>query len=129
MVLIFYRTVLVDAGRDRYRRRHSTYEVNTDSRDVALGVGVVCESEQQTRLSDTRVADQEELEEVVVSVQEMCERRLKGFVIGTAATTVELLRGVATCGWIVLWSNKSVYRLQIDRRSREERRRHTTRGS
>lgn len=47
--------------------RKITYEVNADGRDVALGVGVIGESQQQTRLSDTRVTDQEELEEVVVS--------------------------------------------------------------
>jgi hypothetical protein len=44
------------------------YEVNTDGGDVALGVGVVCESEQQAGLADARVSDQEELEEVIVSV-------------------------------------------------------------
>jgi len=44
----------------------SDFEVNTNGGDVALGVGVICESEQQTRLSDTGVTDEEKLEEVVV---------------------------------------------------------------
>jgi hypothetical protein len=42
-------------------------EVNTDGGDVGLGVGVVGESKEKTRLSDTGVSDEEELEEVVVS--------------------------------------------------------------
>jgi hypothetical protein len=44
-----------------------TYKVNTDGGDVGLGVGVIGESQQQTRLSNTGVTDEEELEEVVVS--------------------------------------------------------------
>lgn len=36
-------------------------EVDTDGRDVALGVGVVGESQEETRLANTRVTDQEEL--------------------------------------------------------------------
>ena len=47
----------------------STHKVDTDGRDVALGVCVVGETEEQARLSDTRVTDEEELEEVVVSVR------------------------------------------------------------
>ena len=47
-----------------------TYEVNTDGGDVRLGVGVVSETQQQTRFSNTRVTDEEKLEEVVVSVRE-----------------------------------------------------------
>lgn len=43
-----------------------TYEVNTDGGDVALGVGIVGEPKQQAGLSDARVADKQELEEVVV---------------------------------------------------------------
>lgn len=33
-----------------------------DGRDVALGVGVIGESQQQTGFADTRVADEEELQ-------------------------------------------------------------------
>lgn len=36
-------------------------EIYADGRDVRLGVGVVCEPEEQARLADARVADQEEL--------------------------------------------------------------------
>lgn len=61
----------------------STYEVNADGRDVALSVGVVGESEQQTRLSDTGVTDQKELEKVVVSVESLYERHvLRGSLSG-----------------------------------------------
>jgi hypothetical protein len=45
-----------------------TYEVDTDGGDVGLCVGIVGESQQQARLPDTRVSDEQELEEVVVSV-------------------------------------------------------------
>lgn len=44
-----------------------THEINTDGGDVGLSVGIVSESEEETRLSNTRVPDKEELEEVVVS--------------------------------------------------------------
>jgi hypothetical protein len=45
-----------------------THEVDADSRDVALSVCVVGETEEQAGLSDTRVTDEQKLEEVVVSV-------------------------------------------------------------
>lgn len=44
------------------------YEVDTDCGDVGLGVCVVGESQQQARLSNTGVTDEEQLEEVVVSM-------------------------------------------------------------
>jgi hypothetical protein len=44
-----------------------TYEVDTNGRDVGLGVCVIGESQQQARLSNTRVTDKQKLEEVVVS--------------------------------------------------------------
>jgi hypothetical protein len=48
--------------------RVATHKINTNSRDVALRVRVIGESEQQARLADARVSDQEQLEEVVVSI-------------------------------------------------------------
>lgn len=45
-----------------------TYEINTDGRDIAFGVGVIGKSEKKARLSDARITDKQELEEVVVSV-------------------------------------------------------------
>jgi len=42
------------------------FKVDADSGDVALSVGVVRKSKQQTRLSDTRVSDKEKLEKVIV---------------------------------------------------------------
>ena len=47
--------------------RDLTYEINTNRGDVGLGVGVVSETEQETRLSYTGVTDEEKLEEIVVS--------------------------------------------------------------
>lgn len=52
----------------RQRGRSETHEVDTDCRDVALCVCVVGETEEQAGLSNTRVTDEEELEEVVVSI-------------------------------------------------------------
>lgn len=41
-------------------------EVDADGRDVRLCVGVVGKAEEEARLADARVADEEELEEEVV---------------------------------------------------------------
>jgi len=41
-------------------------EVDADRADVALGVGVVGEAQEQARLADAGVADQHELEHVIV---------------------------------------------------------------
>lgn len=84
MVLIFYEGLSVRGQWESMARKGvSTYEVNADGRDVALSVGVVGESEQQTRLSDTGVTDQKELEEVVVSVESLYERHvLRGSLSG-----------------------------------------------
>jgi hypothetical protein len=48
-------------------KQDSTYEVDADRGDVGLGVGVIGKSQEQARLSDARVSDKEEFEEVVVS--------------------------------------------------------------
>ena len=45
------------------------YEVHTDRGDERLCESVVCKAEQQRRLSDTRITDEEELEEVVTEIQ------------------------------------------------------------
>lgn len=44
-----------------------THKIDTDGRDVGLGVGVIGESQKQARLSNTGISDEEELEEIVVS--------------------------------------------------------------
>lgn len=44
-----------------------TYEVDTNGRDVGLCVGVIGESQEEARLSNTGITDEEKLEEVVVS--------------------------------------------------------------
>ncbi len=46
----------------------AAYKVDTDRGDVRLGVRVIGEPQEQARLSDARVADEEELEQVVVSM-------------------------------------------------------------
>jgi len=46
----------------------STYEVNTDSRNVAFRVGVISKTEQQAGLSNTGVSDEEKLKKVIVSI-------------------------------------------------------------
>lgn len=50
----------------RLRSAAADLEVDTDGGDVALGVGVISESQQQTRLAHARIADQKQLEQVVV---------------------------------------------------------------
>ena len=40
-------------------------EVDADGRDVGLGVGVVGEPKEQTRLSNAGVANQEQLEQII----------------------------------------------------------------
>mmetsp|Transcript_2244 Transcript_2244/g.6664 ORF Transcript_2244/g.6664 Transcript_2244/m.6664 type:complete len:231 (+) Transcript_2244:224-916(+) len=41
-------------------------EIDADGGDVAVRVGIICEAEQQTRLADTGITDEEQLEQVVV---------------------------------------------------------------
>jgi len=60
------------------------FKVHADGGDVALGVGVIGKSEQQTRLSNTRISDKEELEEIVV------------------------FRGDHGCGWVLLRARKGL---------------------
>jgi len=50
------------------RRGTAPYEVDTDSGDVGFGIGVVGEAKEQAGLADTGVTDEQQLEEVVVSV-------------------------------------------------------------
>jgi hypothetical protein len=84
-----------------------TYEVDTDGGDVALGVGVVCEPEKQARLSDTGVADEEELEKVVVSgrrasarlgggsmPKETARQTVRGTLGNTVSQTLRARRGL-----------------------------------
>lgn len=47
------------------RQHSSTHKVHPDRRDVTLRVGVIGEPQQQTRLSHTRVSDQQQLKQVV----------------------------------------------------------------
>lgn len=56
----------------------ATYEVDADSGDVGLSVGVVCESQEQTGLSNTGISDKEELEEVIVSGRIHVSIRMSG---------------------------------------------------
>lgn len=45
----------------------TTYEIDTDCRNVRFRVGVIGKSKEQARLSNTRISDEEELEEIIVS--------------------------------------------------------------
>ena len=47
----------------------SAYKIDTNGGNVGLGVGIVGKSEEQAGLSNTGISDEEELKEVVVSVQ------------------------------------------------------------
>jgi hypothetical protein len=51
-----------------YNKAH-TYEIDTDSRDVGLRVCVVGKSQKQAGLSNSRISDKEELEQVIVSAR------------------------------------------------------------
>jgi hypothetical protein len=42
-----------------------TYKVNTDRRDVRLRVGIIGKPEQETRFTNTRISDEQELEQVI----------------------------------------------------------------
>lgn len=50
-------------------RKSDAYKVDADCGDVGLGVGVIGKSQEQTRLSNTGVTDEEELEEIIVSAR------------------------------------------------------------
>lgn len=58
-----------------YSATSETYEVNADCRDVAFGVGIISETKQQARLSNTGVTDEEQFEEVIVSISMVRQRR------------------------------------------------------
>lgn len=51
----------VDLGLSAACMRHEISRTHTNGRDVALGVGVVGETEKKTRLADTGVTDKEKL--------------------------------------------------------------------
>ena len=55
--------------KSRGKRGTQTYEIDSDGGDVGLGVGIIGETQQQARLSNTGVTDKQKLEEVVVSVR------------------------------------------------------------
>jgi len=44
---------------------NNTYEIDTNSRDVALGVGIVSKTEQKTRLSNSRIANKQKLKQII----------------------------------------------------------------
>lgn len=46
-----------------------TYEVYTDCGNIGFRVGVIRETKEQARLSNTGISDEEKLEKVVVSVE------------------------------------------------------------
>ena len=52
-----------------------THEVDADGRDVALCVCVVSKAQQEARLADTGVTDEDKLEDVVVLLRTAREER------------------------------------------------------
>ena len=65
IVLIFYIQIIINLiESEKYQNR--AYKVDSDGGDVALRVRIVCESQQQTGLPHSRVADQQKFKEVVV---------------------------------------------------------------
>jgi hypothetical protein len=51
----------------RTHAMHGTYEVDADGGDVALCVGVVRKTQEQARLADAGIADQQKFEQVVAA--------------------------------------------------------------
>merc|ERR1719326_1363726 len=49
------------------------FEVDADGGDVALRVGVIGKAQQEARLADARVADEHELENVIVFLSHFCQ--------------------------------------------------------
>ncbi|KAJ8564111.1 hypothetical protein ON010_g7232 [Phytophthora cinnamomi] len=64
------RTIRLLNGADRGRPCLGTHKVHANGRDVALRIRVVGETQQQTRLADARVTDQQQLEQVVTVAEE-----------------------------------------------------------
>lgn len=54
-----------------------TYKVHTDGGDVAFCVGVIGKAQQQAGLPNAGVSDEEQLEQVIVSVWRSVERNRK----------------------------------------------------
>ena len=93
-----------------------TYEVDADGGDVGLGIGVVGESQEKARLSNTGVTDEEQLEEVVVSVRvggqlglvRFVEHLAKlGFGSGAKARRRVLMKRHDGGGGVVIGSNEN----------------------
>ena len=70
MVRIFCKQKVQNKQKKKKEKRATTYKVDTDRADVALGVGVIRETQKQAGLADTRVTDQQELEEEVAAPKE-----------------------------------------------------------
>jgi len=45
--------------------RRETYEIYADGGNVTLSVGIIGETKQETRLSNSGIADQQQLEQIV----------------------------------------------------------------
>ena len=80
----------------------NAYEVDADRRDVALSIRVVSKAQQQAGLADTRVADQHELEHVVILLR--CGGRHRARSVGKerrrAETRARATAALAGHGWM-----------------------------
>ena len=75
------------------RRGGSAHEIHADRRDVALGIRVVGEAQQQARFADARVADEHQLKDVVVLLGTK-----EDWVSTSARATMRAPRGAAARG-------------------------------
>jgi hypothetical protein len=64
----------------------NTHEINTDCRDITLGICIICESQQKTRLSYTGITDKEKFEEIIVSVEIVSPVHFRGGISSLAET-------------------------------------------
>lgn len=82
MVLIFYHEISQDENTHYTMfRRIKPYKINTNSRDVTFGISIICETQQETRLSYTRVTNKQKLEQIVTIHYQMREYSCVSFII------------------------------------------------
>jgi hypothetical protein len=109
-----------------------THKIDTDGRDVGLGVGVIGKSQKQARLSNTGISDEEELEEIVVSEKAVHVRKMSSRIASRHLKRNQSQAGAPAMKGKGLWSGSQHGRWFIERRLSQRRREEvwrTTRGS
>ena len=107
--------------------RHVAYKVNADGGDVGLCVGIVGEPQEQARLADTGVTDEQQLEEVVVSGILSAAASGKVCVSGRRRGSRQTVGGEDAVEELKCQQTKAVGERQVSRG--RPRGRHTTRDS